>query len=538
MYKILIVDDEVLARVGITALISWEEHGFTIVGEAENGKKALELARKYRPDIIITDIKMPVMDGIELIKTLKSEGFDTRFLVLSSYNDFKYVKEAMKHGADEYLLKLQLEPENLIGTLKALTEKLEEERKENEKRQIIEKYYDVGIPLVRENFLRDLLFNESLSMDEIELQKGFLNITLPEQNLICLVLHIEKDETLQQDKKSSLIITILDGVVSRYGCGYSVNTGLMEYAIIYSLKEIYDERAVYEHITQLANNIRQSISTYINSAVYIGASNIHQGYPSLRLAYRQAVKAANKAFVYPNRSLIRYSELEILSEDVDYKQLLDELAELETHLNENDVDKTKNILENIKKYIAQSKDISREYLSRICSVIFFIVNSFAQKHNITLSSTMKGDTPVLPELERYGKVSQYMDWINNLQKELIHVLNENSSQKSIIVKAKRYIKNHYAENISLNTVAEYLNLSPGYLSILFKKETGQNFIDYLISVRMERAKELLRTTELKIYEVSKMVGYDNIYYFSRIFSKVVGVSPKQYQSNNKNVQKN
>ena len=131
-----------------------------------------------------------------------------------------------------------------------------------------------------------------------------------------------------------------------------------------------------------------------------------------------------------------------------------------------------------------------------------------------------------------------MDWIDNLQKELIQLLRENTSQKSIIVKAKRYIKKKYAEDISLNTVAEYLNLSAGYLSILFKKETGQNFIDYLIQLRMEKAKELLRTTELKIYEVSKMVGYENIYYFSRIFSKMVGVSPKQYQTNYKNVQKN
>ncbi|NLM75001.1 MAG: helix-turn-helix domain-containing protein, partial [Clostridiaceae bacterium] len=465
-----------------------------------------------------------------------------RFLVLSSYNDFKYVKDAMKHGADEYLLKLQLEPDNLINALKSLTAKLEEARKENEKRQIIEKYYDVGIPLVRENFLKDLLFKDGMTKDEIELQKEFLDITLPEQNLICLVLHVEKDETPQKEKKSSLIndsiIRILDGVVSKYGCGYAVNTQHMEYAIIYSLKEIYDERAVYEHITQLASNIRNSISTYINSVVYIGASNIHQDYASIKIAYRQAVKAANKAFVYPNRSLIRYSELELLSEDIDYKQLLNELAELETHLNENDVEKTQKILDNIKKYIAQSKEISKEYLSRICSVIFFIVNSFAQKHNIALSSIIEGGAPLLSELEKSGTVSQYMDWIDNLQKELIQLLRENTSQKSIIVKAKRYIKKKYAEDISLNTVAEYLNLSAGYLSILFKKETGQNFIDYLIQLRMEKAKELLRTTELKIYEVSKMVGYENIYYFSRIFSKVVGVSPKQYQTNYKNVQKN
>ena len=155
-----------------------------------------------------------------------------------------------------------------------------------------------------------------------------------------------------------------------------------------------------------------------------------------------------------------------------------------------------------------------------------------------MSSIIEGGAPLLSELEKSGTVSQYMDWIDNLQKELIQLLRENTSQKSIIVKAKRYIKKKYAEDISLNTVAEYLNLSAGYLSILFKKETGQNFIDYLIQLRMEKAKELLRTTELKIYEVSKMVGYENIYYFSRIFSKMVGVSPKQYQTNYKNVQKN
>ncbi|NMA66021.1 MAG: helix-turn-helix domain-containing protein [Clostridiaceae bacterium] len=501
------------------------------------------MARVLEPDIIITDIKMPVMDGIELIKNIKNEGMDTRFLVLSSYNDFKYVKEAMKYGADEYLLKLQLEPDNLVKTLKILVNKLEKERKENKKREIIEKYYDVGIPLVREKFFKDLLFKEGIKNDEIELQKKFLNINLPEQNLICLVLHVEKNEAHQKytDEKLSLlndsIITILDGVVSKYGCGYAVKTETMEFTIIYSLKEIFDERSVYEHINLLANNIRQSMSTYTNTAVYIGVSNIHQGYDSIRLAYKQAVKAVNKASVYTNKSLLRFSELEVLSEDMNYKELLAELAELETHLNENDAEKADQILENIKKGIAQSKYISKEYLSRICSVIFFIVNSFAQKHNITFDAITNGQTPLLSEIEDFTTLNQYMDWINNLQKEVINELTENSSQKSIIVKAKRFIQSHFIEDISLNTVADHLSLSPGYLSILFKKETGQNFIDYLIELRMEKAKELLRTTELKIYEISKKVGYENIYYFSRIFSKVVGVSPKQYQNNFKNVQK-
>lgn len=543
MYKIMIVDDEVLARVGISALIPWEKHGFMLVGEAENGEKALDMAKKLHPDIIITDIRMPVLDGIELIKAMKRENFDTRFLVLSSYDDFEYVKEAMQNGADEYLLKLQLEPDKMLKALNALTEKLNKEREEKEKRQIVEKYYDVSIPLVKEKFLKDLVFKEAINSDEIEQRKLFLNINLPSRNLLCYVIHVEKSKVHQQYSDERLyllndsIITILDGVVSKYGCGYTINTEPMEFTIIYSLKEIYDEKLVHEHISQLASNIRQSMNTYLNTTVYIGVSSIHHGYESIKQAYTQAVKAANKAFSNPDKSAVRFSEVDDLSGEMDFKLLLDELADLESQLNMGDAEKVDQTIQKIKKSIAKSGGLSKEYLKRIGSVLFFVVNSYANKHNIHFDCLMKNEENLLTEIDKFNSPGQYIQWLTSIQSDIFEWLKNINDQKTIIVKAQRYILENYQNNISLKDVAEHLSLSSGYLSILYKKETGQNFIDYLIHLRMEKAKELLKTTELKIYEVAKKVGYDNIYYFSRIFSRVVGISPKQYQSNSRKVQK-
>lgn len=543
MYKIMIADDEVLARVGIAALIPWEKHGFVLVGEADNGETALEMAGRLKPDIIITDIKMPVMDGIGLIKAMKEINSDTRFLVLSSYNDFSYVKEAMKYGADEYILKLQLEADSLLKALTTLTEKLDKDREEREKRQNIEKYYDVGVPLVKEKLLKDLIFKKACENQDLENQMAFLNINLPDKNLLCFVLHTERSNVHEQYKSEELyllddsIIMILDGVISKYGVGYALNTRPMEYTIIFSLKDIHGEKAVYEIITQLTNNIRKSVSTYMNMAVYIGVSNIHQGYHSIRLAYSQALKAANDAFAYPDKSVLRYSEIHPTTGEMDYKLLLDEFAELERKLAHWDFGEADRIIENIKQNIVKSRGLSKEYLIRICSVMFFIINSFLYKQNIFSESIAAYETNLHDKIQKFNTTSQFIEWIGSLQKEVIGILKSNHDERTIIVKAKRYIQEHYAEDISLTTVADYLNLSSGYLSILYKKETGENFIDYIIHFRVEKARELLRTTDLKIYEVAKKVGYENIYYFSRIFSKVVGVSPKQYQSNSHHVQK-
>jgi two-component system response regulator YesN len=153
LYRIIIADDEILARVGIKSLIPWREHGYELIGECENGKKAYDMAKELLPDIIVTDIKMPVMNGIELIRALKAENKDIKFIVLSSYDDFEYVKEAMKLGAEDYILKLQMEPEGLLKVLQNVCNKIVQEK--NEKRR-----KNDNMPLMQEKFLKDLIFGK------------------------------------------------------------------------------------------------------------------------------------------------------------------------------------------------------------------------------------------------------------------------------------------------------------------------------------------------------------------------------------------
>lgn len=536
MYRVMIVDDEILARVGIKSLISWNEHGFELVGESDNGRRAFELAKELLPDIVITDIKMPVMDGIELMRALQTYGMNAKFIVLSSYDDFQYVKEAMKLGAVDYILKLQLEPEELLKVLKNACNKIENEEDEKKKSIYLEKQIKDNKPILKEKFLKDLISGSIV--DETCIVESFraYEINLLQKNMMCMVIRIENMETHDNYIKDddiymvrSPIVDIIEEIISNYGKGIAWYSGSYMFTVIWSAGNAEGTGVLHCPIDRMAKNIQDFLKDSMNLTISIGISDVHDKYSDISRSYKEALEAISRSFKYPVGSIVKYVDIKNISPANDNIPLEAELNELENSIKACNLYAIQKAFDSLEKKIIGSNNVSKKFINGICHIVIFIVNVFIQDNNIAPDEIWGSNENPYNQVERLKVLNDFLDWIQKLCNNIIIILKQDKDSKTIILKAKQFINKHYCEDISLEKAAEHLGLSASYFSRLFSKETGESFIDYVIRLRVGLAKELLKTTKYKVYEVSEMVGYDNPHYFSRIFKKVTGVSPAEYK---------
>ncbi|MNB95587.1 putative response regulatory protein [compost metagenome] len=531
MHKVLIVDDEVLARVGIKSFVQWNEAGFEVVGEAENGKKALAMIIDLKPDIVITDIHMPVMNGIELIKAVKEKNIQVEFLILSAYDDFEYVKEAMRLGANDYILKLEMEPKALTELLDKLREKIEAEPT----KKTAEDYFmhsKENLSTIQEKLFKEMVFGHKYRNDEFERKIKEIQITLPRHNLICLVLNL--DNKGRFDKRNTkdvylldyAIMNIINEILIDFHYGVVFCSRPEEYIIIFSAGEEKKDDQSNQKVTELERIIKRFLKEYLNISVTIGVSNFFQEYVKLPIAYQQALYAVNQNFNLPRGSTIRYKDIIPMAKDEDLSLELD-LKNLERQFEAVDVAGIGNSFDMMINYFLETTDkITREHLKATCAALVFIINSYLDEYKMD-KGKLWGTDPY-KQLEELKTQKDFISWIEQLKVKLLNDLDHTDEQKRMIAKAKQFVNRNYMEEISLDSVSKYINISANYFSAVFKKETGTNYIDYVTNVRIEAAKRLLIEQKYKIYEISQMVGYENEHYFSRVFKKITGVSPKKF----------
>lgn len=536
MFKVLIVDDEIIARIGIKSLISWHEHGLELVGECENGKKAYDMAKEVLPDIIITDVKMPVMNGIDLIKTLKAEGMNFKFIMLSSYDDFEFVKEAMKLGADDYILKLQVKPEELIKVLDNICKKIEQERTEKSRNINIQKQIHDNISALREKFLKDLICGNVLNKNDIEKYLKEYNIALPHNNLVCLVVRIDSMEIYDSYTNDDIyifrssIINIMEEIVLNYGIGYACYGEPHLYTVICSVGIDDSAGSLSDSIHQMAKDMKEFLKNSMNLTVSIGLSDIHLNHTDINLAYREAWEAIGDSFAYPAGSIIVYRDIKGPNSSHKGIPLEEELNELENSLKAYSLSGIQKAFDNLVQRIVESNNVSKKHINGICHVLIFVVNVFIKNNNLTPEEIWGKDENPYNQVGHLKSLNDFADWIKKINNRIVTIINQEKESNVIILRAKQFINKHFCENISLEVVSEHLSLSPSYFSSLFSRATGESFIDYVTNLRIDLAKELIKSAKYKVYEISEMVGYDNPHYFSRIFKKVVGVSPLDFKA--------
>lgn len=537
MFKVMIVDDEVLIRIGIKSSIEWESNGFQVIGEAQNGAEALELYEKYFPEIVITDIRMPVMNGLELIRALKQKNSHVKIIVLSYYNDFEYVREALKLGAVDYILKMTMEPKDLLSLLLKIKEQVIEEHQQKCEMEEMKGKYQLSIELLEEKLVNDIIKGTFTSESEIIKNLNMINAELPLKSLVVLYLQIDDYavQTRQYSERergflSKSILNLIKEVLRESHPGITGLINEKEFVCLLGFKNSDVFVKLSSYIYTLSNKIKYSLQKFTNFTVAVGVSGICTDVCSIQEYCNQARKAVLYKLFKGKNSVIFYDE--IRKELVSLPRWMPSNVEnsLRSYFAKGDIEAIRMLYDSIfKGLIKPSMDV--DFANSVCDELILILkkittdsgkdfNKIIEQSRIPYSSIR--DIETLDE--RYKLLIQLTeDTIKN--EDVCRVYR----YSPLIQKAVGYLYNNYNRDIKLKDVADYVNISPAYLSQLFKVETGENLVNYLNNIRVKKAKELMLNTDMKIYEIAVRVGLENARYFSQVFKKYEKITPAEFR---------
>ncbi len=537
MIKIFLVEDEIAIRKGIKNSIDWEKEGYEFVGEAGDGELAYPMILKTKPDILITDIKMPFMDGLQLSKLVRKELPATKILILSGYDEFEYAKEAIKLQVAEYLLK----PISSAKLLDVLAQVKEVIRQEQEEKELIKKYREdmkENRELEKERFLNQII-TQNLSLAQI-LETGEslgMDLSAPLYNILLLKITENggKQETYAEIESA---LDTLSGV-------FSFRRGVDEWLFLLTAD---DAEKMERRIESCRKTVRQITEKTDPPVEYFGAL----GNPVERLReIKNSLKEAEKKFAF--QYLKKWNQiLEIPVRDVGSSEnpQTEKKENEELLISSVQVDKLNHkIIENfihtgLRREVSNFVDdyfmslgeksvqslMFRQYVAMdfyLAAVAFLERLGFSSKELVERCGDLKEMEQVIQTIEQ---TKEYIKKVLDATLEC----RESVSRKrygDLLKEAVSYIEHHYEEeDISLNQVAASVNISPSHFSTIFSKEMGETFIEYLTNVRMERAKQLLRSSTMKTAEIAYAVGYKDAHYFSYLFKKVQKCTPREFRT--------
>jgi two-component system response regulator YesN len=535
MFKVVLVEDEIVVRESIKKNVDWEANGFTFAGEAPDGELAYALIKETRPDLIISDIKMPFMDGLELSRLIRSEMPEVKIIILTGYDDFEYAQQALRLGVSEYILKPVTEA-TISSTLARFRKIIEDDR---DQLAFLRKYKNDMAEmevLRRKRFFENWMENKT-QLNEL-LEKA-VDLSLPlsakSYNIILYYLYTENDTEPLSEKVNAVqkkVAVVLKG---------DKRTLLFDRGIDGCVILVKGDD------NQCAADISKELANYLSDVFY--ADDIHYyiaiGKQTERLGgVPSSFRAANKAYAW--RFLADSDKVVYAESSIRPYWHPDNRSQIST-LDISKIDKTmterflksgdkaqvlplvKELFNNI-DYAGIESDLLRQYL---VMDIYIAAGSFLKELGI--------DNQVF--IQRCGRLDQAIralesldgtkEYLVNMLRQCVSLRNEVSQKRydAMLRQAKDYIlKNYNDENISLNAVAATVNVSPTYFSAIFSQSMNITFIEYLTSVRMEKAKEMLCCTSLKTSEIAYKVGYNDPHYFSHLFKKLNDLTPRDFRA--------
>ncbi len=519
MFRLLLVDDEPIMKIAFRKLINGNKKGFKLVGTASNGLEALQFVDKQPIDIIVTDLKMPHMNGIKLIKALKNNKFDGSILVLSSYSDFDLVREALLAGAQDYILKGNLTADILLNQLEKASENIDKIRKEVTQYDRIREQNE---SLMRINILKEY-FLSSQPLD-IPLPQKIINDFDNSRNEFWLFNILLWQNNSVKTKRKIPITGIVDILMSIFAeanpdCLSIHNNEFLCIvpAAPFLAKDIHPE--------DKAKQIERQIQRYFDLQTTIilpqAIKNIHTAHEKYRLC-----RSVQNICFYKSKHIFLYPEIISFSDipaDWNSMQTALHIQKLFSTLGTNGV---ADYLEDI---LTQCEDIPVNPMS----VRGFFYRVMQKIHSAAFEmsndeAVMSAGTKVLESTSEEALKQMLMELLPELLTRTLPP--DYSKYKKEVKQALLYVRFHYTEKITLNDVAKAVNLNPSYLCRLFKKETNKSLFEYITALRMEKAAKMIVQGNKYIKEIAASVGLEDQFYFTRIFKKYHGVAPSEYCS--------
>lgn len=538
MYRVLLADDESDVREGLLQEMDWSASGFTVVGTAENGREAMELAERLEPDAVVTDISMPFMNGLKLAEWLRERYPFVKIVILTGYDEFDYARQAVRLHVNDYLLK-PFSAASLTELLCKLRDRMDRERAEREDFRQLKEHFHTSLPLLRASFLASLLYRKQSRAAIGERAAAYgLSLTGSEWwvSLISLQSQVQLDETSaghslrsseDVDLKLFAVMNIAEEVWERSGLGYVFLH--QDYVVLLSVNR--DGRESWTGETQRAlETILRNIEHYLRIPVTIGAGSVVCCMTELKESCEDAVHALDYRLVPDSGSLIFIRDIERRQAR---KLHFDELREqsLVRCLKVGTPEELQQLIGTIFQEISGDHAYSdiQLYLIEVLTSIW----KTAKAADIDTDEVFGSGAPFMAELFKFSGLPQAQLWFHERCLNLMSRIASRRQHvyKDIVEKAVSFTQQNYIDpDISIQKLCSLLHISPGYFCSIFKKEVKMTFVQYLMQLRLEAAKELLRTTELKAFEIAERVGFAEPNYFSYCFKKHIGVSPKEFRS--------
>ncbi|GIP33262.1 response regulator [Paenibacillus sp. J2TS4] len=531
--KVLLVDDKESVVQGIRKHIPWDRLDVAEVETAMDGLEALAKQRTFKADLIITDIRMPNMDGIELMEKLKDEGESVWYIVLSGYEEFDYAKQALSLGASDYVLK-PVNIEELTGIIDKVLQDIRIEKTEVEQKVIFQQKIKKSLPALRRQYLNEMIHFQHGQPVRFQDKWAFAEIPLKPQaiGLLCFSIdhfsEIARTSIEEVELSRFIVENIVEDCLKEWGEGIAFFPEWGRLVLMVNYNPSLAGKQVKEQLVGFAESCRQAVEQNSKLTVTIGVSSLCPEINNLPEAFRQAMEAIDHVYFFDRNLVVHYEDLvHYRGKQANYpsareKELIAIVRRGQTNLVDRAVDQFINELkqgEGTPHQFRYSCIQLVTVLSRILSEL-----GLEEEHP---AEALKRKYEACESANLYELHEQITEWVGQSARLVSQSIQTGS--KHIVDQAKDFIQRNVQETISLSTVADYVKVSPTYLSGLFKKETSSTFLEYVTDTKMEQAKDWLKNSPVPIYEIAERLGYYDRKYFREMFKKKVGMTPSEYR---------
>ncbi len=539
MYRIVLIDDEPLILAGIASLINWEDYGCSIIGKATVATEARQMILNLQPDIVITDIRMPVLDGLQLVESCKKEGAVFAFIVLTNLEEFSLARKALSLGAVDYLVKLDLKPESLAASL---------EKAKKQSSLLLKNHSPAGSapsspgsePFASHQKVHKYLSQTLLAKADPTEMGGALPAAGWERPFLLLFslrpnhIQFQAEEDIYDFR---LITNQLFDIIEKIAERYFSSAMLFEYDrknTYFLAGSLMKEDNLETALTGFCGRVTTALTTYFELNAVYGASTVKESLEDMPQALDEALTSLDYYYYNSSSPLVFYSNQNIHHSLAKNFNINIFKKDLSASIQQNDSGRLREVFRQILELFASCKP-GKEQATSACINIYTYLYSFFEGDQEDFQEIFPYTINIAEQLGHFNSLSDILIWLESFCDKLCTLLSERKSVRSdtLIEQAKAYIEEHLSEKLALADVAEYLSISSGHLSNTFKKFTGVTISDYIATMKIDRAKELIHTHKYLMYEISDMLGFENPYYFSKVFKKVTGISPREYENMNR-----
>lgn len=530
MYTILIVDDEPIVREGIRKRIQWAEHGFECIGDCENGRDALEAVTRHQPDVVLTDINMPYMDGLELSRHITERFPKTKIIILTGFDDFEYAQQAVKLQVTDFILKpvTSAEIREMLDKLKL---EMDEERGHTEHLKRLKYQLNESLVLLKQRFL-ERLASSPMKRSEMESKLSYFDLPLHGPLYIAMAADMDEMRSDEQHVDNELYAFALYNIVQEILADES-GAAVFRYKEnkVMTILSGSGEEELLARAQELAEKIRESTKQFMKFTVTLGIGTVCRELQDIRYSCRASEAALEYRLLIGHDQVVHITDLEKRGDAPLLDGIETESALISAIRAGTDSEMKACIQRLISEFGSASISVELCYV-RIVRVMLAVLQTLMEIGS-NENELIGKEKRLLSDLYSFRSLDEIEHWLNEVCEQALRDVAKTRKDltRSQMLEAVDFIQRHYEDaELSIKTVCSRIFMSTSYFSALFKTHTGKTFVEYVTEVRMEKAKELLKHSLLKTYEIAAKTGYQDPQYFSVLFKKHTGDTPTEYRN--------